>query len=410
MSLLRQAYDEASGLLSPTVGQGMRAIHVIASMESEAAGPSYSVRRLAEAVAAQGLTSGIVTTGSFLDQHINSVHWRAFPLTATASPFSRRLRSSKGLRRALDLDAAAGAILHNHGLWTMPNLCASWSARRYGVPLVVSPRGMLGAAALLYSRRKKQVFWTLAQRQAIEAASCLHATSRSEGEEIRALGIRAPVAVVPNGVDVPLMSDVGTQSRLETSTTRTVLHLGRIHPKKGIDRLIAAWARIEATHPNWRLRIVGPSEVGHKRDLQRQAADCGVKRIIFEDPLFGAEKEAAYRQADLFVLPTLNENFGMVVAEALAQGRPVISTKGAPWEGLVTHRCGWWIDHGPEPLAAALASAMAMPRFTLDEMGLRGREWMIREYSWQRVAADMLRVYLWCLGQGERPDDLVVLS
>jgi glycosyltransferase involved in cell wall biosynthesis len=114
--------------------------------------------------------------------------------------------------------------------------------------------------------------------------------------------------------------------------------------------------------------------------MRRLAAALGLARVHFEDGLFGAAKEAAYHEADIFVLPTLNENFGLVVAEALANGTPVISTKGAPWQGLVDNGCGWWIDHGVEPLAEALSAAMAKPQTALAAMGARGRAWMIREF------------------------------
>ena len=112
----------------------------------------------------------------------------------------------------------------------------------------------------------------------------------------------------------------------------------------------------------------------------------GLTRVSVEGPIYGDAKTAAYREADLFVLPTLNENFGLTVAEALAAGTPAISTKGAPWSGLESEGCGWWIDHGVEPLAAALAHAMALPREALKAMGDKGREWMARDFSWDRVA------------------------
>ena len=106
---------------------------------------------------------------------------------------------------------------------------------------------------------------------------------------------------------------------------------------------------------------------------------------------------------DLFVLPTLSENFAITVAEALAAGTPVIATKGAPWHGLEREDCGWWIDHGVEPLVAALAKAMTMQREALQAMGAKGRAWMARDFSWDRVANDMLDVYRWLLAGGEPP-------
>src|SRR5262249_10933006 len=147
---------------------------------------------------------------------------------------------------------------------------------------------------------------------------------------------------------------------------------GRIHPKKGLDHLIRAWAKVETGYDHWRLRIVGPAELGHDAELRTLAENLKLSRVSIEPAIYGDRKYAAFREADIFVLPTLNENFAMTVAEALAAGTPVISTKGAPWAGLEVNRCGWWIDHGIEPLAAALNDAMTLPREELRAMGARG--------------------------------------
>jgi glycosyltransferase involved in cell wall biosynthesis len=182
-----------------------------------------------------------------------------------------------------------------------------------------------------------------------------------------------------------------------------VLSLGRIHPKKGLARLLHAWSKVEPGHPGWRLKIVGPPEVGHDNELRALAMALGLTRVSVEGAIYGDAKTTAYEGADVFVLSTLNENFGLTVAEALAAGTPVISTKGAPWSGLESEGCGWWIDQGVEPLAAALAHVMALPREALEAMGKRGREWMARDFVWDRVARDMLDVYLWLARCAEPP-------
>jgi len=125
-----------------------------------------------------------------------------------------------------------------------------------------------------------------------------------------------------------------------------------------------------------------------------------------DGPLYDHAKWDAYRSANVFVLPTLNENFGLTVAEALAAGTPVISTKGAPWSRLESEDCGWWIDHGVEPLAVVLDRAMSMSRTSLKRMGDKGRAWMAREFSWDRAASDMLDVYRW-LAKGAEPPPTV---
>jgi len=262
---------------------------------------------------------------------------------------------------------------------------------------------MLAPAALAFSHLKKRAFWALLQGPAIRAAACLHATSEQEYEEIRGFGLTHPVAIIPNGIDFPKLA---LQPTGRPAPERVVLSLGRIHPKKGLGCLLHAWSKVEAGCPGWRLKIVGPREVGHDDELRALAKALGLTRVSIEGPVYGDAKTTAYQEADLFILPTLNENFGLTVAEALVAGTPVISTKGAPWSGLESEGCGWWIDHGVEPLATALARAMALPREALKAMGEKGREWMIRDFSWDRVAHDMLDVYVWLARSAEPPSTI----
>jgi glycosyltransferase involved in cell wall biosynthesis len=260
---------------------------------------------------------------------------------------------------------------------------------------------MLGPEALQFSRRRKQLMWSCLQKRAVQAASCLHATSEQEYQDIRKFGLRQPIAVVPNGVDVPPWIDDRIRPGL-----RTVLYLGRIHPKKGLDRLVNAWAHVERLRPHWTLRLVGPDENGYLELLRRQASQLGLSRISFEAPLFGQLKCEAYQAAEIFVLPTLNENFAMTVAEALAHGTPVICTKGAPWRDLETNGCGWWISHDIEVLAETLIQATSREPQELITMGKKGREWMLRDFSWKTLAAKMADVYRWLSEGGATPDSI----
>ena len=365
---------------------------IVPSVDDEASGPSYSVNALSSAIRAHGLDSEVMAVGHRTPDCGLQIFQRDFERL----PLARRLWFSGELRNALDRAAAKGALLHAHGLWLMPNLYPARVAQRHGVPLVVSPRGMLGAEALAFSSGRKRIAWVLGQRRALQVAQCLHATSLSELEDIRRAGLTAPAAVIPNGIHVP--------SVYSAPRARTVLYLGRIHPKKGIDRLITAWARVADRHPDWRLRIVGPTEIGYREKLERQVRELVSPRVEFCDPLYGDDKWQAYSQAGLFVLPTLNENFGMVVAEALSAGVPVVCTKGAPWEGLEVNGCGWWIDHGAEALASALDNALSLPDEERHQMGARGRTWMARDFGWDSIAEQMIQVYSWCLGQRPRPE------
>jgi glycosyltransferase involved in cell wall biosynthesis len=326
---------------------------------------------------------------------------RFFAWDYSTIPVLRELRASSGLLAELAKEAVGSDVIHNHGLWLMPNVYAGWVASRSRTPLMVAPRGMLGAAALRFSRTKKMLFWQVLQGPAVRRAACFHATSRQEYNDIRAYDLTQPVAIIPNGIDLPGLDTKVTRTE---ATDRIVLSLGRIHPKKGLDRLVRAWARVEAAHSGWRLRIVGPAELGHDAELRALATTLNLGRVSIEPAIYGEKKCTAYRKADLFVLPTLNENFAMTVAESLAAGTPVISTKGAPWAGLEAERCGWWIDHGIEPLAVALSGAMAMPREELCAMGRRGRAWVARDFGWDAIASKMAAVYAWLAGTADPPE------
>lgn len=369
----------------------MRLVHVVPHIDQEAAGPSYSVPRLCQSLAACGnqveLTciaarGGI--TGVTLDLH---PQW----------PILGRFAISTSLAGALGRKAREVDIVHNHSLWSMVNVAAGWVVPGRRAKLVTSPRGTLSTWALGRSRGVKRVLWPL-QRRALSRADLLHATSEVEFQEIRAQGFTAPVALVPNGIDLPNLPPSWPYTGV-----RTLLFLSRIHPTKGLDRLLHAWVELQARHPSWRLVIAGRGEEAHVQEVHELAKSLGVQRVEFPGPLYGEAKAQAYFGADLFVLPTHSENFGMVVAEALAHGCPAVVSRGAPWPGLQAEECGWWVDNSVQSLTAALDAAMQLPAEQLVAMGLRGRAWMARDYGWEAIGQKMDSAYRWLLTDGERP-------
>jgi glycosyltransferase involved in cell wall biosynthesis len=247
---------------------------------------------------------------------------------------------------------------------------------------------------------KKRAAWLLYQGRDLRSAKLLHATAESEVEDIRRIGLRQPVVVLPNGVEIP------EQARgVPEKSMRRALFLSRVHPKKGLLNLVEAWAEVRPE--NWELVIAGPDEDGHRAEVEAYARVHNVD-IVWTGPVNDHAKWDLYRSADLFVLPTFSENFGIVVAEALAAGVPALTTTGAPWEVLNRERCGWWIGIGVAPLMAALRDATELDDEARHAMGRRGRAYVREHLSWDHVAEGMLAAYRWVLGQGERPSSVVV--
>lgn len=371
-------------------------IHVVPGIDEEASGPSYSVVRLCESLlAARERVQLAVLDASPATPRPRSALVQAFPVRAGL----RRLGASPEMHRWLRAQVQSGAsrLIHSHGLWEMPNVYPGWVTRRQQAQLVVSPRGTLARWALNHSKWVKRAFWPLVQGPAISHAACFHATAESEYEDIRRLGLRQPVAIIPNGVDLP------ASRALVDGERRTLLFLGRVHPKKGVDILLHAWHALAQRHPQWDLRIVGPDNGGYLAQMQRLVADRAIARVSFSGPVYGAAKTRAYQQAELFVLPTHSENFGMTVAEALAAGVPAIVTKGAPWQALDARGAGWWIDIGVDPLIACLQQALSCTREALAQRGASGRRWMDEAYSWTSVGAAMRDTYQWLRDGGTPP-------
>jgi glycosyltransferase involved in cell wall biosynthesis len=282
-------------------------------------------------------------------------------------------------------------LYHDHGQWLPINHASSVRARREQAPRVVSPRGMLSPWARRQKRWKKTLAWLLYARRDLANAAVLHATSDLERDELRAMGIRQPIAVIPNGVDFMPLGD-GSDKRTQPPY---VLFLSRVHEKKGIRELLDVWAKID--HGDWQLIIAGPDEQGL---IKHRVLPPDVTYVGMVD---GDVKQRLLAEASLFVLPSYSENFGVVIAEALNAGTPVITTHGTPWQALEEESCGWWIPMSTGHLAATLVAAMATPPGILRAMGARGMRLANQRFGWTEIADDMTAVYEWLIRGGSPP-------
>ncbi len=381
----------------------MKIAQIVASIEDEASGPSYTVPSLAYSLARKSHQVELHSLGSSSVECRDAVRFVGHQVDFQRVPLLKRLGMSRRMKQSLLVSDAD--VFHTHGLWMMPNIYPAAAARRSNRPLLLAPRGMLGKNALKFSTTRKSFFWHLAQKHAVNEVSCFHATAASEYEDIRAFGLTQPVAIIPNGIDLPPLDGLVDKQASFSLHVPYVLSLGRIHPKKALDRLISAWSKLDESYSHWQLRLVGPDEVGYSNELKRQICGLGLEgKVSIEPPVFGREKEALMRGADLFALSTLHENFAMTVAESLAVETPVISTKGAPWCGLQKKGCGWWIDHGADAMAATLAQALSLSQEQRIAMGRSGRKWMQEDFGWDGIATKMSSVYRWLRNRENVPD------
>jgi glycosyltransferase involved in cell wall biosynthesis len=289
-------------------------------------------------------------------------------------------------------------VIHDHGTWLPTNGITAWQAWRADTPRVLTPRGMLEPWAMQHQRFKKAVAWYGYQRVITQRADLIHSTAPMEAHHLRELGVASPMAVIPNGVALPER----WPDPVPCTSGRRALFLSRIHPKKGLPMLLRAWNALSPS--GWTLSIVGPDEDGHRVTMEQLADRLGIADdVTFVGPVDDVEKWAWYRGSDLFVLPTHSENFGVVVAEALAAGLPVVTTQGAPWRVLEEEGCGWWVAIDDDALYDALAEAIALSDADRTAMGQHGRDLVHQRFTWPQIASQMKAAYQWLLGDGAPP-------
>lgn len=374
----------------------MKQLHIVQSIGVDFGGLGMAALRYAQALAKADLDVTLyVIDRSKPELDVVDAHGALRLVGGRGAGFVSGILQLKKCISASDFD-----LVHLHGTWTPILAVASYLAFAKSIPVIASPHGCLEPWALQHRGWKKKLALAVYQKRVFSKASMLVATAKQELESIRRLGIGTPVAVIPNGVDVPV---VAFCPQVEV---RTLLFLSRIHPIKGLPDLIAAWATVR--RPGWRVVIAGPDEAGHLDEIRAQIDALGMgSDFEFTGLVTGDRKEALFAEADIFVLPTYSENFGIAVAEALARGVPVITTTGAPWEDIETWRCGWWVQPGVDGVARALVAAMDTPREELSEMGKRGIQLVREKYSWDQIGRAALEAYQWMLGQSQQRPDFV---
>jgi glycosyltransferase involved in cell wall biosynthesis len=305
-------------------------------------------------------------------------------------------------------DAERIEILHQHSLWSgLSRVTRAWR-KRWKKPTVIAAHGCLLEHSLARPSWKKRLALHLYERSNLHEASCLHATTEQEVESYRRFGCVQPIALIPNGVSDQWLESDGDPERFHNThgipRQRILLFLGRIHPVKGLPLLIQAMGSGRKRLGDWHLVIAGPGEDRHRRVILDliQRLDLG-DRVSVIGALGGQAKRDAFSAADLFVLPSHSESFGITIAEALAVGVPVITTRATPWQIVADQRCGWWVEVHSEALLSAMNEADRLDPQELAMMGSRGKPLVRDRFTWSAAAEATLLLYQWLRDGGPPP-------
>lgn len=382
--------------------RSLKVLHVIASIASVTGGPAAAIVGMCQALSDAGAEVTIATTTAFM-QHPSPqigkiIDHCGIPTVFFPCEVPPHLSVSLGLTRWLRKNVGNFDVAHIHGVFTYPSTIAGRIARSHGIPYLVRPLGGLSLYSLARHRLRKRVYLALFERPYLDHAAGIHFTAPAEAEEAADRNLKPPALVVPLGTPEPLpISDTDVQSftaKHGIGSNLRLLYLGRLDPKKGLELLFQALADAGRRLPEWQLLIAGSGPEVYTAQLHSAAERAGLgKRVLFLGELRGTEKSAAFRAADIFVLPSKHENFAVAAAEAMRAGLPVIVSREvgiAPY--VAARRSGMVCEASIASLAECLGRLGNDPVLRR-EMGENGRRVAEEFFSWPQIAQRLMGIY-----------------
>ena len=321
------------------------------------------------------------------------------------------------------LDQINPQLLHTHGIWSYLSIGVPRWARKHDCPYIVSPHGMLDSWALKHSRTKKKVAAALYERRHLRGAACLHALCRSEADSIRAFGLKNPIATIPNGIRIPERKTTGNRQQTADTDKKLLLFLGRVHPKKGLENALRAWAKIRGRESGvrgqeeWQFVIAGWDQGGHEAKLKQLCEELGLSfadipakqfmaieggsdqfsafSVVFTGPLFGELKAQLIERASVFILPSFSEGLPMSILEAWAYELPVIMTDHCNLPEGFNADAAIYIETEVESMSAGMIKMIECSDAELKSMGVNGHNLVKEKFTWPKIAAQMKELYQW---------------
>lgn len=384
----------------------MHIVHVIAGVWQHTGGPAEVVPKMCQTLVELGCRVTLMTldgphSEAALECAKRGVDFRSYPVLGR-----RGIWYSPALARALHHIADEADIIHNNGLWLHPNWAAGYVAAKLNKPLFITPHGLLGHHHLRRSWFKKRLAWYLFDSRNVARATCMHLFVLTEVPQIRKMGIRCPLSVIPNGVGLwQLPSQHFFEQRFpQVRGKKIFLFFGRVHSTKGVFDLIEAWRTVYKKHKNWHLVIAGKPEAECVNKVEAKIKEYGLQSsATLAGPQYGQHRLEAYSAADAFVLPSYAEGFSTSILEAMACGLPVVYTIPCNFPEAAKRGAGFLGPTGVEPLVKNLDRLIKMSDSDRRKMGVIGRKLVEEKYTWPQVTKQVLRTYEWILGGGCAP-------
>ncbi|MCC7145466.1 MAG: glycosyltransferase [Phycisphaeraceae bacterium] len=361
----------------------MKILHVLSKIDPSSGGPVTALGGLTSAEKAIGLDVRVMSTrdptraNPALIERLRSLEIEVKTLEDAHGPLLRHAQIGPTLQAMIG-DAQ---VVHIHGVWEEAQHQAARISRRLNVPYIVRPCGMLDPWSLAQSRLRKKLFMALRVRTNLQHAAAMHFTSETERDNTRPLRLRPPSIVEPNGVDLKEFAQLPAKGSFRRRYPQLgdhplVVFMSRLHVKKGLDHLIPAIAKAELN--DCRLALVGPDNFGYRATVESMVREHNLQdRVVFTGVLHGRQRVEALADADLFVLPSYQENFGIAVVEALAAGTPVVISDQVNIHDRIS--------------AAGVGGVVPMD---VDKLAAEIRRWMTDD-TLRRTAAEKARPFVW---------------
>lgn len=371
----------------------MKALH-FGTLDVNAGGPAMSTYNTLYGLNKSGIEAEIMM---YPISDSGKLRGNNIKINYAKAPLEHKLAYSPTLKKEIR-QLGLYDIYHAQGIWQYPTYAIADVAKSLGKPYIITPRGMLYPQDI---KKSNKLFKILSLKfrllDDLNKAACVQVTCKEEMDHCRNLGVTSPIAIIPNPIEIKEYKENKKNEIFRLG------YLGRLSPRKNIESLIYAFHDLRDVCKNTELIIIGGGDEKYEKFLKDEVKRLKLQNVRFTGFLSGKEKDEAISSISVLAMPSEFENLGNVVLEGLIREIPCIATKGSPWEELVTYKCGWWVDYSQNAITEAIKEAILTEQNELYEMGKRGRDLMIDNYSIEEVAKKFKLLYEWICNRNDKP-------